>query len=80
MNEEQFQKQLLARLDIVIRILLAGSDAEEKRSVADMASTLDQMGLTPGEIGAILGKASNYVSATLGNKKRAKGKVKTKNG
>jgi hypothetical protein len=66
-----FEKQLIARLDIVIRLLLSSSPIKEgQRSIADMAGKLSEMGLSPGEIGTILSKPSNYISATLGSKRK----------
>jgi hypothetical protein len=75
MDDTEFQQQLLTRLDIVIRLLLS-KKTSDGRSIAEMAAELDGMGLAPSEIGAILGKSSNYISASLGSR-RGKGKGKS---
>jgi len=76
MEDDKYRQQVLARMDIIIRLLLAASEADSNRSIAQMARQLEEMNLSPAEIGAILGKPSNYISATLGKSKSGKDKVK----
>ena len=76
MENEKWQHQIVARLDIIVRLLLGGADREKQRSITEMAVQLDDMGLAPSEIGAILSKPSNYISAALNTKKKGKGRTK----
>lgn len=61
---------VVRRLDAIIALLIK---ATSQPSITDQIRILDGLGLEPGEIGKIVGKPGNYVSAILGRKpKKAK--------
>lgn len=61
---------VVSRLNVIISLLLEGGKGDKPSSVSSKISRLGGLGLTPSEIGAIVGKKSNYVSAVLSGKKR----------
>ncbi len=61
---------VVSRLNVIISLLLDGGQAEKPASVTSKIARLEGMGLAPSEIGAIVGKKSNYVSAVLSERKR----------
>lgn len=61
---------VVSRLNVIISLLLDGGEGERPASVSSKISRLGGLGLTPSEIGTIVGKKSNYVSAVLSEKKR----------
>jgi len=70
LEEQTYRERVVSRLDMIIRLLLARSGSHETPTKTDMISQLKEMGLTPSEIGSILGKPANYVSAALSQRKR----------
>lgn len=69
-KESPTSDPVVRRLDAIIALLIK---ATSQPSITDQIRVLDGLGLEAGEIGRILGKPANYVSATLGRKpKRAK--------
>lgn len=69
---EERNDDLARRLDVLIFLQLDQSHP----SMTDKIEKLSQAGLNPTEIGRIVGRASNYVTATLsqGKKRKTKGK------
>ena len=67
-NEDDIKK----RLDVLIRLMLEQQlkDGNMKRS--EQLSILSSAGLTPGEIGKILGQASKNISSQLISNKKKK--------
>ena len=63
----KFRQQLIRRLDILISLAL---ETREDQSITTKIRHLAELGLTPSEIGNVLGKKANYVSAVLGGKAR----------
>ena len=53
------------RLDVLIRLMLEQQLQEGKMKRSEQLSLLDSAGLTPGEIGKILGQASKDISSQL---------------
>jgi hypothetical protein len=61
---------VIVRLNVIINLLL---DATEKPVAQSLKiGRLDELGLGPSEIAAIVGKKSNYVSAVLNERKKRK--------
>ena len=77
-DDSSFQDKLIHRLNLIIYLLVARPNAGESPPISEMARRLSDMGLMPSQIGSILGKSSNYVSATLGTPSRIRAKGKNK--
>jgi len=58
------------KLDILIHLQLLAVAGRESPAVAERIAVLSDMGLAPAEIGRIIGKPANYVSAALGKRGR----------
>jgi len=70
---DDFQRQLLRRLDLIIRLQLDRGTSEAVQSTTSIVHRLLDFGLSSSEIASIVGKPINYVTA-LSSAKRAKGK------
>jgi hypothetical protein len=70
-TEEQL-KQITSRLDLIAHLLLLSVDKNRLLSITDQIALLEDHGLTPAEIGRIIGRKPNYVSAMTKGKKKAK--------
>ena len=68
-NENQ---GIIKRLDIIIALLLRFRPNEPEATATDKIAELADLGLSRSEIGRIMGKPANYVSAVLGTKKGKK--------
>ena len=68
---EEFQKQLLKRLDLLIRLQLDRGMAESPPSTTSIVHRLLDLGFSSTEISSIIGKPLNYVTA-LSSAKRTK--------
>lgn len=64
------------RLDLVIRLLSLLVDTKKVPAISDQISLLADRGLTPAEIGRIVGREANYVSASLSARKKVKKNAK----
>lgn len=64
MNQEEFQAQVIRRMDVLIGLLLERPQGDSV-GISSRAQRLQDLGLSTGEIASILGKRSNYVSALL---------------
>lgn len=62
------------RLDLIILLLSLLVDHKNLPTISDQIGLLSDRGLAPAEIGRIIGREANYVSASL------KGRKKVKNG
>lgn len=71
MTDELTAKQVVRRLDILISILLDSAPAAEAVSTTAKIQRLTSLGLSPAETASVLGKATNYVTASLAGKKKA---------
>ncbi len=60
---------LVRRLDVLIALQLAVPAPTETSPIKDQIRRLTKLGLDNATIGQILGKKSNYVSASAGSKK-----------
>jgi hypothetical protein len=67
---------VVRRLDVLIGLLIESRVDGPKSSTASKIYRLTDLGLSPAEVGSIIGKGSNYVGAVLGSRKKSsKGKV-----
>jgi hypothetical protein len=73
-NDESHWNALERRLDLVIHLLLMGLNPSKVPAVTDQIALLSSHGLLPSEIGRIIGKESNYVSAMMKSRARSKKK------
>ena len=76
MDEDNFRKQLLKRLDIIVRLLLETPQANKPANRTQTVGRLNEMGLDTGSIAGILGMASKHVSTLLRRYNASKGKAK----
>lgn len=79
MDEKIFQTSLIKRFNTLISLTLDVASSGNPVSTAYKIQRLFDLGLTPAEIGEILGKPTNYVTAVMHTKKKkAKKKAKKK--
>lgn len=72
MENADFQNTLLRRLNLLIILMLDTSSSEGPQSTTKRIERLTKIGLPPSEIAEIIGKNTNYVTAVLHGKKKAK--------
>lgn len=65
-------KEIVTRLDILIALALTSSSVANEVSVTAKVKALAGLGLSPAEVGRILRRPTNYVSAVLGTKRLRK--------
>jgi hypothetical protein len=65
-------EQIRDRLDLLAHLLCLLVDQNRIPSIGDQIVLLASHGLAPAEIGRIVGREANYVSASLKNKKANK--------
>jgi len=69
----QDSAEVIRRLDVIANLLtILVAERGETPSVTSRIMVLHEAGLEAGEIGGIIGKASNYVSGVLSQKKARK--------
>jgi len=68
---DEFQKQVLRRLDLLIRLELDRRLPEEQPSTTSIVHRLFDFGFSAGEIASVIGRPMNYVTA-LSSAKKAK--------
>lgn len=69
MSDERSLAAVIQRLNVIIALQLEALSESKERSIAMRIRKLADLGLSPSEIGSILGKKANYVSAVLGMKR-----------
>jgi len=69
MSDEKSLAAVIQRLNVIIALQLESLSQSKERSIATRIRKLADLGLSPSEIGSILGKKANYVSAVLGMKR-----------
>ncbi len=75
-NEGETDKQILGKLDIIVR-LLGQIVVSEHETLETKAVALSKSGLTPTDIAKICGTTAGTISVSLNKaKKKAKGKTK----
>jgi hypothetical protein len=76
-EESQFQETLLRRLNTVISLLVEERSAHEAPAISEKIRHLVDMGLSPAEVGEIVGKPTNYVTAIMHRTKKTNKKART---
>ena len=71
---EEFQRQIIKRLDLLIRLQLDRGLPETPPSVTSIVHRLLDLGFTSAEVASIIGKPLNYVTA-LSSSRKAKAKA-----
>lgn len=71
-NDISANERLEKKLDLIIHLLCLLVDKNRVPSIADQIATLASHGLAPAEIGRIVGREANYVSASMKNKIKGK--------
>jgi hypothetical protein len=71
-NEIEIMVRLEKKLDLIIHLLCLSVDQNKAPSIANQIGMLSSHGLAPAEIGRIVGREANYVSASLKSKKKGK--------
>ena len=69
-NEAELLEMIVQRLNILIALQLDATAGSGDKSTAQRIQRLAELGLGPAQIGAVVGKKANYVSAVLGSKRR----------
>ncbi len=80
MDNKDFQTILIKRLNTLISLTLEVASSNKGISISEKIGHLRDMGLTPAEIGQIVGKNTNYISAVIHKKKRGAKRKGTKHG
>lgn len=70
--EEKDIESIRKRLDLIASLLCLLVDVKTLPTITDQIQVLSERGLAPAEIGRIVGREANYVSASLKNKKKVK--------
>jgi hypothetical protein len=70
MKDAKFQTTLIKRLNTLISLTLEVALSGNSTSIAKKVQRLLDIGLTPAEVGEILGKPTNYVTAVMHSKKK----------
>lgn len=76
MSKENFENEIVKRLNIVIHLLLE-QRANSDESTTSKIERLLKLGLSKAEVAAIIGKPINYVTAVTSTKKKRHSKAKT---
>ena len=63
-------EQIRDRLDLIAHLLCLQIDPSKVPAIGDQIAILATHGLTGAEIGRIVGKEANYVSAVIGQQKK----------
>lgn len=70
MEDVKLISKILRRLDILIILELEKSQVSTSTPIADKIFRLSNLGIAPAEIGDILGKPVNYITATLSRRNK----------
>lgn len=68
MNDENFQKELLKRLDALLKVSIASNMKESSQT--EKIIFLDSLGFAPKDIADLLNTTSNYVCVILSNTRK----------
>lgn len=74
MDDKEMQATIIKRLNTLISLTLELISSDKSTSIAEKVQHLINLGLTPAEVGEILGKPTNYITAVVHNKKKRKKK------
>ncbi|HEV2619483.1 MAG TPA: hypothetical protein VGU23_06035 [Acidobacteriaceae bacterium] len=70
-NEKDMQS-ILKRLDLIASLLCLLVDMKNVPTITDQIKVLSERGLAPAEVGRVVGREANYISASLKSKKKVK--------
>jgi hypothetical protein len=70
MGIDSFQADLIQRINALIMLQLDHQDPSKPMSMSAKIYRLRDLGMTPTTIAGIVGKPLNYVTATLGRKRK----------
>ncbi len=70
MDQEQFQVEVLKRLDWLVSLVAQQASRNEIPATSQMIDFLLAMGLAPAETARVLGKPTKYVTAHTASKRR----------
>ncbi len=71
MKDDVLLEEILRRLAILISLELESADRLHSVSITEKIERLATLGLSAAEIGRILGKSTNYVTATVSRQAKA---------
>jgi len=74
MEDAQRQKTLIKRLNTLISLMADVALRGESASTSDKIQYLLKLGLSPAEVGEVLNKPTNYITAIIHRKKKGKRK------
>ena len=69
-DEQELQKTIIRRLNALISLTADIALSKDSASASDKIQRLTSLGLSPAEIGEILNKPTNYITAALHQKKK----------
>jgi hypothetical protein len=69
-NDTELLETIVQRLNVLIALQLDAVSGSGDNSTASRIHRLADLGLSPAQVGSIIGKKANYVSAVLGSKRR----------
>jgi len=70
MATNEFENKLIKRFNTLISLMLDIASKENSAPIASKIVRLLNLGLSPAEIGEVLGKPTNYVTAVMSTKKK----------
>ncbi len=74
-EDSALQLEIVKRLDVLIKLLIEQKpEHERERTAREQIGKLSALGLTPSEIGRIMGIPTSHVGAQLSQIKNKKGK------
>lgn len=76
MKNDDGLAQIAKKLDVVITLLADIAASRESRTISGKVDMLLGLGLSAGEVGRIIGKPTNYVTAVAHQKRKTTKKVK----
>ncbi len=72
MEDTKLQKTIIKRLNILISLISDIASSENSTSTSQKIHRLSNLSLSPAEIGEILNKPTNYITAVIHQKKRSR--------
>ena len=70
MTDDEFNRQILERLNVLIAIELDRDTVNGQKSISNRVERLLAYGLAPKDVAAIINKPMNYVTALTSTKKK----------
>lgn len=70
MKDLDFQTQMLRRLDVLILLELERPRGEKPPTMTEKIERLMSFGLSMAEVADVIGKPTNYVTATISRRKK----------